>query len=322
LEDELQTARKSVDDAQEKLAAAAAERAAAAAARDKELWARDAEVRRLQSKVEAAEAAAAARRAEAERLKELAELRVQEAQAADRSRTESSLAFDAQMQAALQKQHASHQEELRIVSRDRARDAARLQDAEATIQALRAEIVLAEQRIAAADAATQEARAGAEVLLQQVKSVHERAEVSRSKLRPQTADSDAQPHDLRPASSLSHSAWLQPNRTPALDHLHQPQSDRAAHRPPLLIDVSQELLSPPTLPEYVATPPLPPPARALRSAISLGGRPTSAANEEGVALAEENKKLRAAVQDMRLQLEELVARAQGVLLIFSLLHSF
>jgi hypothetical protein len=60
----------------------------------------------------------------------------------------------------------------------------------------------------------------------------------------------------------------------------------------------------------------------LRSAISLGGRPTSAANEEGVALAEENKKLRAAVQDMRLQLEELVARAQGVLLIFSLLHSF
>ena len=100
----MQAARKCIDDGQEKLAAAAAERSAASAAKDKELWARDAELRRLQVKVEAAEAAAAARRAEAERMKELVDVREQEAQAAERSRVEASLSFDALTQTALQKQ--------------------------------------------------------------------------------------------------------------------------------------------------------------------------------------------------------------------------
>jgi chromosome segregation ATPase len=176
LEDDLQAAKKSVDDAQEKLAGAAAERAAAAAARDKEIWARDAEIRRLQSKVDAAESAVAARRAETERMKELVELREKEAQAAERSRAEASLAFDALTQAALQKQQLAHTEELRSIARERTKDAARLSEAEAAMQALRAEIVAGGQRVAAAEAAAQEAREGAEVLLQQVQSVHDRAE--------------------------------------------------------------------------------------------------------------------------------------------------
>lgn len=301
LEDELQAARKSVDDAQEKLAAAAADRAAAAVAKDKELWARDAEVRRLQSKVEAAEAAAAARRVEAERMKELAELREQEAQAAERSRAESSSAFDAMTQAALQKQQLAHSEELRSVARERSKDAGRLSEAEATIQSLRSEIAAAAQRVAAAESAAQEARAGAEVLLQQVQSVQDRAEGSGFRHRPHTADSDVQRPELRSVSS-SHAplARQQLNRSAAAEHPQEQQQHRASTRTPLLVDVSQELLSPPTLPEYVATPPLPPYPHAVRSGGGGGGRPRSAIEDAG-GLIDENKRLRAAVQDMRLQ---------------------
>ena len=315
----MQAAKKSVDDAQEKLAGAAAERAAAAAARDKEIWARDAEIRRLQSKVDAAESAVAARRAETERVKELVELREKEAQAAERSRAEASLTFDVLTQAALQKQQLAHTEELRSIARERTKDAARLSEAEAAMQALRAEIVEGGQRVAAAEAAAQEAREGAEVLLQQVQSVHDRAEggtsrpfphcifvtscAGTSRHRPQTADSDSHRQELRPMSHAA-AARLQSSRTPVFDQQQQQQqqqNQRYSIRTPLLIDVSQELLSPPTLPEYVATPPLPPPHHAMRSG-GAGGRPKSAVEDgsEGT-LAEENKRLRAAVQGMRLQ---------------------
>jgi hypothetical protein len=302
----LQAARKCIDDGQEKLAAAAAERSTASAAKDKELWARDAELRRLQVKVEAAEAAAAARRAEAERMKELVDLREQEAQAAERSRVEASLSFDALMQTALQKQQLAHAEELRAMSRDRSRDAARLSEAEATILILRAEVAEEGKRVAAAEAAAQEAREGAEVLLQQVQSVHERAEIVSGRVRPQTADSDVQRRELRSGSSTH--APRHSTLTPVLQQQQQQQQQqqeqlqqplRSFNRTPLHIDVSQDLLSPPTLPEYVATPPLPPPPHALRSVGTR--RPKSANEDAGGPLVEENKRLRAAVQDMRLQ---------------------
>ena len=303
----MQAARKCVDDGQEKLAAAAAERSAASAAKDKELWARAAELRRLQVKVEAAEAAAAARRAEAERMKELVDVREQEAQAAERSRVEASLSFDALTQTALQKQQLAHAEELRAISRDRSRDAARLSEAEATIRILRADVAEEGKRAAAAEAAAQEARDGAEVLLQQVQSVHERAEIGNGRVRPQTADSDVQRRELRSSSSTH--APRHSTLTPVLQQQQQQQQQqhqeqhqqplRSFNRTPLHIDVSQDLLSPPTLPEYVATPPLPPPPHAMRS---VGARRPKSANEDaGGPLVEENKRLRAAVQDMRLQ---------------------
>jgi hypothetical protein len=234
-------------------------------------------------------------------MKELVELREQEAQAAERARVEASLSFDALTQTALQKQQLVHAEEMREVARERSRDAARLAEAEATMQTLRAEIVAGGKRVAAAEAAAREARDGAEVLLQQVQSAHERAEGGGGRHRPQTADSDMQRQELQSGSSMH--APRHSIITPVLRQQQQQhqQLHRSSNRTPLHIDVSQELLSPPTLPEYVATPPLPPPPLAVRS--GGGNRPKSAAEDAGGALVEENKRLRAAVQDMRVQVD-------------------